>query len=64
MPKLILVEQYHVSVYVPRDLPAAEDDAVRQTLDDPHFHAQLRRAVRGIVRRHAPLRKAKVTVTR
>jgi hypothetical protein len=37
---------------------------MRQALDDPHFHAQLYRAVRRVVRRHPPLAKVKVAVTR
>jgi hypothetical protein len=37
---------------------------MRQTLDDPHFPTELRRAVRRVVRRHPPLNKVKMTVPR
>jgi hypothetical protein len=37
---------------------------MQQVLDDPHFHDELRRAVRVVVRRHLPLSKVKVAVTR
>jgi hypothetical protein len=48
----------------PHGLPEEEYDAMRQALDDPHFHNALRRAVRGVVRRRPALAKIKVAVTR
>jgi hypothetical protein len=44
-----LIEEVHLSVYVPRGLPEAEYEAVLQTLDDARFQARLRRAVRHVV---------------
>jgi hypothetical protein len=38
MPRARLIENFHLSVYVPRGLPEAEYEAVRQTLDDVRFH--------------------------
>jgi hypothetical protein len=49
MSRAQLVEEVHLSVYVPRGLPEAEYEAVRQTLDDARFLARLRRAVRHVV---------------
>jgi hypothetical protein len=59
----LLIEVFQVSLDVPQGLPAAEDNAVRLTLDDPQFHAELRRFPRRVVRRHPSLSKVKVTVT-
>ena len=42
-----MMEEFHLTVFAPRGLPALEYDTMRQTLDDPHFHAELDRAVRG-----------------
>jgi hypothetical protein len=63
LAKRILMEEFHLTVLAPRGLPQAEYDAMRQTLDDPRFHAQLRRAVRRVARRHRTLGKAKVLLS-
>ncbi len=64
MAKHIVMEEFHVTVSGPDGLPEHEYDAMRQTLDDPQFHAALRRAARAVVRRHPPLAKVTVKVTR
>jgi hypothetical protein len=64
MPKALLIEEFHLSVYVPRGLPAAEYEAVRQTLDDAGFQARLRRAVREVFRQEPSLRPVRVRVSR
>jgi hypothetical protein len=58
------MEEFHLTVFAPRGLPQSEHDAIRQTLDDPRFHAQLCRAVRRVARRHPALSKAKVRLSR
>jgi hypothetical protein len=60
----IVMEELHLTVHAPRGLPDQEHDAMRQALDDPRFHAQLRRAVRRVARRHPALSKAKVRLSR
>jgi hypothetical protein len=62
--KRIVMEEFHLTVLAPRGLPAAEYNAMRQALDDPRFHAQLRRAMRGVVRRCPSVSKVKVRVSR
>jgi hypothetical protein len=62
--KRIVTEEFHLTVRAPHGLPQSEYDAIRQALDDPHFHNELRRAVRGVVRRQPSLAKVKVAVTR
>ena len=64
MAKGILMEEWHVSVYAPRGLPAAEYDAMRQVLTDAGFLTALRRAVRRVFRRHPPLDNVRVSLTR
>lgn len=64
MPKRVLIEEYHLSVLVPRRLPEAEADAIRSTLMDPTFEARLLRAVRRVFRREVSLAKAKVRLSR
>ena len=62
--KCILMEAFHLTVYAPRGLPAQEFDAMRQALDDPLFHARLRRIFRRVACRHPTLSKAKVRLSR
>jgi hypothetical protein len=64
MRKLVVIEEYHLTVLVPRRLPQVEDDAIRQDLDDPRFVRQVRRAVRDVLRLYPALAKAKVKLSR
>jgi hypothetical protein len=64
MVKAILIDEFHLTVYAPRGLPEPEYDAVRQTLDDRRFQADLRRAAREVCRQYPALGKARVTLTR
>ena len=64
MARRVLLDEFHVTVYVPAGLPDVETDAIKQALDDAAFRLQLRRAVSAIFRRHAALAKAKVRLSR
>ena len=64
MPKRVLIEEFHVSVYVPSSLPDAQCTAIRRTLDSKRFRADLKRAVQGVVRQHPSLGRVHVRITR
>jgi hypothetical protein len=64
MAKAILMDEFHLTVFVPRGLRAAEYDAVRRTLDGVGFRAKLGRAARGVFRQYPSLSKVKITITR
>jgi hypothetical protein len=51
-------------VLAPRGLPQVEDDAIRQALDDAHFLAHLRRAIRVVFAQYAALSKVKIKLSR
>jgi hypothetical protein len=63
MAERIVIEEYHLTVLVPRGLPE-EAEAIRLTLADPAFEGRLRRAVRLVFRRAGSLEKAKVRLSR
>ena len=64
MARRVLLDEFHVSVYVPAGLPDVESDAIKQALDDDEFRRQLQRAVRAAFRRNAALAKAEVKLSR
>ncbi len=64
MTRNVLLDEFHLSFFVPRQLSAAECDALRRTLDDARFRAFLRRAVKRVVRAFPSLTKARVRLSR
>jgi hypothetical protein len=64
MSRKLLLEQFHLDVYVPQGLTAAEVDAMRRTLWTTGFRARLRRAAERVFRRHRSLQRATVEVSR
>ena len=64
MAKLILIEEFHLSLFAPRGLSEPEYDAIRQVLDEASFQADLARAVRKLMRRYPALSKVRVKISR
>ena len=61
MRRRLLMDQFHVSIWVPPGLPASTYRSLRRTLDKSRFQAALHRAVREVVRRYPTLRQARFT---
>jgi hypothetical protein len=61
--KVLLMDEFHITVYALRRLAPSDYDSISQVLDAPAFKADLRRAVRTALRRHLPWDKVRVTVT-
>ena len=64
MAERIVIEEYHLTVLVPRGLPETEAEAIRLTLADPAFEARLRRAVKRIFRGTGSLEKVTLRLSR
>ena len=64
MAKTILIDEIHLSFYVPRSLSDAKCDAIRTILNDAIFLRQLRRSVRDVLRLYPALGSLRSTVTR
>lgn len=62
--RTVVIDEIHVTVRVPADLPDDEVEAVRDTLATNEFMAHLRRAVRNAFRAFPELSATRVTVTR
>jgi hypothetical protein len=64
LAKSILIDEFHLSISVPADLPQHACDAIIRALDSPRLHAVLRQAVREALQHFAALRRVKVRLTR
>ena len=64
MAKTVLIEEYHLTVYVPGELPPTATDAVRRVLGSRQFRDRLRRAIVGVFRQDLTLASARVMVSR
>jgi hypothetical protein len=64
MPRYLLLDELHLTVSVPQELPESTIRIIRRHLNSPRFNAALRQAIRGVFQHHPQLRKARVRVTR
>jgi hypothetical protein len=60
----VIVDQFHVTLLVPEDMPDREASAVRKTLSGRRFQAALRRSMRAVVERFPSLAKIRFRVSR
>lgn len=64
MTQLVLIDEIHLVVRAPRDLPDAESVQMARTLNQARFTSRLRQAVRDVFRSYPSLRKAKIALER
>jgi hypothetical protein len=64
MPRMILIDEFHLVVIVRQGLTEAAAEAIRQTLDSKPFQKDLQRTIRKVFSRYTALRRTRVTVTR
>ena len=64
MAKVILLDEIHVSVLVPRGLRKSQYQAIRHVLNGKRFLAELTRSLRAVFRRHRSLSPVKVKLSR
>lgn len=64
MADRIVIEEYYLTVLVPRGLAEEDAEAIRRTLTDPTFEVRLRRAVRRVFRREASLTETEIHLGR
>jgi len=62
--RFILLEEFHLTVFVPRRLPEADCDALSRALSRSRLRRQLRRAARRVLRRYPSLRRVRLTLSR
>ncbi len=64
MAKTVVIDEVHLTVRVPNDLPDDGAEAVRRTLAGDDFINRLRRAIRATLRAFPELAAARVSLTR
>jgi hypothetical protein len=64
MAKSILIDEFHLTVFAPANLPKTAQTAAIRTLKSKRFQAGIRKAVADSFRRYASLRPVKFTLSR
>jgi len=63
MPKVVLLEEFHVTMSAPAGLPDVRYVAMRRTLTGKGFRGRLRRAVTEVLRKYPSLARVRATVS-
>lgn len=63
-PKTITLDEIHLTVRIPKDLPDDQTETAREVLAGDEFMARLHRAVRAVVREFPALTVVRVSLTR
>jgi hypothetical protein len=64
MADRIVIDEFHLTLEVPRGLPDSESEAIRRTLDSARFQVRLRRAAQRVCGRQRSLVKVRVQLSR
>jgi hypothetical protein len=64
MAKGVVIDELHLTLRVPRDLPDDEAEGVREVLAGDEFLRRLRRAVRAALREFPELGTVSLSLTR
>lgn len=64
MAKRILMEEFHLTVFVPRGLREVRYRAIRRAVDSRQLRRDLGRAVRQVFRRYAALDRVRIQLCR
>ncbi len=62
--KVVLMDEFHLTVYAPRSLQQLEFDAIQRTLNDVLLHTRMRRVIRRVFRLYPALQKVKIRMSR
>lgn len=64
MLKRVVLDELHLTVRIPADLPEGEAQEIRRTVMANEFMKRLRKAFRAVVRSHQGLEAVSVSVSR
>jgi hypothetical protein len=64
MARSILIDEIHLSILIPSQLPTPDTVAIRRVLKRARFQIKLRQAIRKLFRQFQALGKARFTISR
>jgi hypothetical protein len=64
MPRNVLIDELHLSLYIAPGLPPEDTNTIRAILFGRRFSADLRQAVKVVIRRYPALRAVRFRLTR
>jgi hypothetical protein len=64
MAKTVIIDELHVTLRIPNDLPDNEVEVIRQALEDDELTNRLRRVIRAVIRSLPELAAVRVSLTR
>jgi hypothetical protein len=64
MAKIVTLDELHLTLRIPNDLPNKEVETIRRTLAGDDFMSRLRRAVRATLRSVPELNAVRASLTR
>ena len=64
MAKNVVIDELHLTIRIPNDLPDTQTEAIRRTLSGDDFMNRLRRAVRAALRGFPELAIVRVSLSR
>jgi hypothetical protein len=64
MAKSVVIDELHLTIRVPNDLPDDEAEAIRRTLEGDDFMDRLRRTIRVVFRAFPELAVVRLSLTR
>ena len=63
MARMLLMDEFHVSVYAPRGLTDPEYKAIKRVLNLARFRQRLRQAAITVAGRYSALKKIRIVVS-
>lgn len=64
MAKHVTIDEIHLTLRIPNDVPDVQADAIRRAIAGADFMTRLRRAVRAVLRAFPELAVARASLTR
>ncbi len=64
MAKLVVMDELHLTCWVPHILPKRQEQDINRTLTSRRLEGELLRAIRAVFRRYPVLQRVRVQLTR
>jgi len=62
MPKVVMIDEFHLQAFIPHRLNDADAQAIHRTLNSRRFQVALRKALQRFCARYRALAKAQIRI--